>query len=47
MHIRQGDEQKVAFRTCYGHFQYIVMPFGITNALAIFQHLMNNAFCEY
>ncbi len=47
MHIRQGDEQKVAFRTWYGHFQYIVMPFGITNALAIFQHLMNNAFCEY
>ncbi len=31
----------------YSHFKYIVMPFGLTNALFVFQHLMNDVFCEY
>ena len=35
-----GNEWKTAFRTRYGHFEYNVMHFGLTNALAIFQHLM-------
>ncbi len=35
------------FKTCYNHFEYVVMPFGLTNAPTIFQHLMNNVFCEY
>ncbi len=30
-----------AFRTRYGHYEYLVMPFGLTNAPATFQHLMN------
>ena len=34
--IKRGDEWKTAFRTRYGHFEYLVMPFSLTNALATF-----------
>ncbi|QRW21781.1 Reverse transcriptase (RNA-dependent DNA polymerase) [Rhizoctonia solani] len=42
--IKEGDEWKTAFRTKYGLFEYLVMPFGITNAPAAFQHFMNDLF---
>ncbi len=47
MCIQEGDEWKTTFKICYNHFEYVVMPFGLTNALVIFQHIMNDVFCEY
>jgi len=36
VHIREGDEWKMTFKTCYDHFEYVVMSFDLINALVIF-----------
>ena len=41
MRIKEGNEWKTAFRTKYGHFEYQVMPFGLSNAPASFQGYIN------
>lgn len=40
--IREGGEWKKAFNTPDGHYEYLVMPFSLTNALVIFQALVND-----
>ena len=45
--VKKEDIPKTAFRTRYGHYEYLVMPFGVTNAPAIFMDYMNRIFYEY
>jgi hypothetical protein len=47
LRIKEQDVQKTAFKTCYGHFEFVVMLFGLTNAPAIFMDLMNRIFRSY
>jgi hypothetical protein len=45
--IRASDIPKTAFITRYGLYEYTVMSFGLTNALAYFMYLMDKVFMEY
>ncbi|PKU68622.1 RNA-directed DNA polymerase [Dendrobium catenatum] len=44
LRIKEEDIAKTAFRIRYGHYEFVVMSFGVTNAPAIFMDLMNIIF---
>ena len=45
--MRAEDISKTAFSTHLGHFEYVVMPFGLANAPATFQSLMNSVLAQH
>ena len=47
MRALESDVPKTAFRTCYGHYEFLVMPFSLTNAPTAFMDLMNRVFQPY
>ncbi|GKB73507.1 putative reverse transcriptase domain-containing protein [Tanacetum coccineum] len=46
LRVRDEDIPKTAFRTRYGHYEFQVMSFGLTNAPVVFMDLMNRKLCE-
>ena len=47
LRIKEADVPKTTFTTRYGHYEFLVMPFKLTNALITFIDLMNRVFCPY
>ena len=47
LRIREEDILEIAFRTRYGHYEFLVMPFGLTNAPTVFVDLINRVFKEF
>jgi hypothetical protein len=47
LRIKEGDIPKTSFRTQFEHYKFVIVPFGLTNALAVFISLMNGVFQKY
>jgi hypothetical protein len=47
LRIKEDDVPKNAFKTRFGHYKFIVLPFGLTNSPRVFMSLMNKVFQEY
>lgn len=47
VHIRDGDEWKTTFNTPLGHFESLVMLFGLTNIPVVFQNLINKVLRDF
>jgi hypothetical protein len=44
LRIKEDDIPKTSFRTRFGHYEFVVVPFGLTNAPTVFMSLMNGVF---
>ena len=47
VHIKEDGIHKTTFRTRYGHYEFVVVPFNLTNAQATFMCLMNSVLRPY
>ena len=47
LRVRETDIPKIVFRTSYGHFEFTMMPFGLTNVPEAFMDLMHRVFQPY
>ena len=47
LRVKDEDILKTAFRTRYGHYEFLVMPFDFTNAPIVFMDLINKVFKPY
>nr|GFC72318.1 putative reverse transcriptase domain-containing protein [Tanacetum cinerariifolium] len=47
LRVREGNIPKTAFRTYYGHYEFQIMPFGLTNTPTVFMNLMNRVCKPY
>jgi hypothetical protein len=47
LRIKEGDIPKTTFRTRFGNYEFIVVPFGLTNVSTVFMSLMNGLFPKY
>lgn len=45
--VHPDDVHKTAFKTRYGHYEFLVLPFGLTNAPSSFMRLMNDILRDY
>ena len=45
--MRKEDIPKTTFKTRWGLYEFLVVPFGVSNALAKFMNLMNDVLADY
>jgi hypothetical protein len=47
LRIKEDEVPNIAFKMRFGHYEFTVLPFGLTNTPGVFMSLMNKVFCEY
>jgi hypothetical protein len=47
LRIKEDDVPKTTFKTRFGHYDFIILPFGMMNTPGVFMSLMNRVFREY
>jgi hypothetical protein len=47
LRVKEEDIPKTFFQTRFGHYEFVVVPFGLTNSPCVFMSLMNGVFRKY